>query len=67
MGLKETIKNDAYANSCACPTCNKVMFRGSKESTFYCRNCGEHLHARAFTKEEIDDAIFQKRQDEYED
>lgn len=65
--MKETIENDAYTNSCVCPTCNKSMFRESEESTFFCRNCGEYLHARAFTKEEIDDAIFQRRQDEYED
>lgn len=65
--IKETIKNDAYLHNCRCPKCNKNIHRGYEERTFYCENCGTHLHQRAFTKEEIDDALFQHEMDEYED
>ena len=65
--IKETIENDAYLYSCKCPECSKNIHRGYEERTFYCENCGTHLHQRAFTKEEIDDALFQYEIDEYED
>lgn len=63
----ETVENDAYLHSCKCPECNKRIFRGSEERTFYCENCGTKLHQRAFTQEEIDDALFQHEMDTYED
>ena len=63
----ESIENDVYTHSCRCPNCGNKMYRGSEEATKFCEKCGQQLHLRAFTKEEIDDAIFQHRQDEYED
>ena len=65
--IKETIGNDAYLHSCRCPECNEKIHRGYEERTFYCENCGTHLHQRAFTEEEIDDALFQHEMDDYED
>lgn len=65
--MKETINNDAYSNRCNCPVCNKRLFRGSEDRIFYCENCGTQLHQRAFTREEIKEAIFQHEMDEYED
>ena len=65
--IRETICNDSYLNSCICPKCNRVIHRGYEERTFYCEFCGTHLHQRAFTQEEIDDALFQHELDEYED
>lgn len=65
--IKETINNDAYSNRCHCPVCGNCIQRGSEERTFFCDQCGTHLHQRAFTEEEIKDAIFEKEMDEYED
>ena len=65
--LVETIDNDAYLHRCTCPVCKKKLFRGSEERTFYCEQCGTHLHQRAFTETEIEDALFEHEMDEYED
>lgn len=65
--MEETINNDAYFGSCNCPKCGKAIHRGSEERTFYCEQCGTHLHQRAFTKEELDKASFDREMDEYED
>ena len=32
--IKETIKNNAYLNSCDCPVCGKHISRGYEERTF---------------------------------
>ena len=64
--MKETINNNAYLLSCECPTCGHKLSRDYDEETFYCRYCGEHLHARAFTKKEIDEALFELEMDDYE-
>ena len=47
--------------------CKKKLHRGYEERTFYCEYCGTLLHNRAFTQEELDDALFQHEMDEYED
>lgn len=66
--MKETIENDAYSYRCKCPVCGKIhQLEGYDERIFFCSKCGERLHQRAFTQEEIDDAIFQREMDEYED
>lgn len=65
--MMETIHNDAYLHSCNCPKCNYHMHRGSEERIFYCENCGTKLHQRAFTEEEVNDALFEHEMDEYED
>lgn len=65
--IMETIENDAYLHSCVCPKCKKKLHRGYEERTFYCEYCGTLLHSRAFTQEELDDALFQHEMDEYED
>ena len=65
--LLETIKNDAYFHSCECPNCHHILSRNSEEEIFFCRYCGAHLKAKAFTEEEIKDAIFRSEMDEYED
>ena len=64
--LLETIKNDAYLHSCECPKCHHTLFRDSEEEIFFCKYCGAHLKARAFTEKEIEDAIFEWDMDEYE-
>ena len=64
---KETLDNDAYLLSCKCPTCGHRLSRGYEEDTFYCRYCGEHLHARAFTDSEVKDAHFISAMDTYEE
>ena len=63
----EAINNDAYLHSCECPSCGKKIHRGYEEETKFCEKCGQKLHLRAFTQKEIDDAIFEREQDEYED
>lgn len=65
--IKETINNDAYSYRCHCPVCGNCIQRGNEERTFFCDQCGTHLHQRAFTEEEIEEAIFQHEMDEYED
>ena len=65
--IRETINNDAYLNSCNCPSCNKTISRGYEDKIFYCEQCGTHLHQRAFTEDEIQKARFEKQMDEYED
>lgn len=64
--MKEVINIDAYDFSCNCPTCGKRITCKENE-TFYCERCGEHLHHRAYTKEEIKQAIFEREMDTYED
>ena len=64
--LLETIKNNAYLHSCECPNCHHILSRDSEEEIFFCRYCGAHLWARAFTEKEIEDAIFEWDMDEYE-
>ena len=63
----DTVKNSAYFLSCECPKCRAKIRRGYEEETFFCRKCGQKLHAPAFTKEEIDNAIFEHVMDSYED
>lgn len=63
----ESIENDAYANQCRCPKCRKLIARGSGESTCFCPKCGQKLHLRPFTEEEIKRAIFEDEMDDYED
>lgn len=63
----ESIENSCYLNSCKCPVCGKSMTRGTGEETRYCQKCGQKLHLRAFTKEEIRQAVFDRRMDDYED
>jgi ribosomal protein L37AE/L43A len=65
--IKETINNDAYLNSCNCPVCGKKISRGYDERTFYCEQCGTRLHQRAFTEDEIQQALFEDEMDKYED
>ncbi len=63
----EAVNNDAYLGSCECPMCGKHITRGYDEESVFCSECGQKLHLRAFTKEEVDDALFEHEQDEYED
>lgn len=65
--MLETIKNDAYLWKCECPVCESHIHRGSEERIFYCENCGQKLHQRVFSEEEMNAAKFQKEMDEYED
>lgn len=65
--MKIAINNNAYYLTCQCPVCNSTLSRNYKEENFYCKNCGTKLHTRAFTKEEIKNAIFEKEMDDYED
>ena len=64
---RDTIENDAYLHRCKCPKCNNKLARGNEERLFYCEYCGTKLHQRAFTQEEINEALFQHEMDEYED
>ena len=54
-------------HSCECPNCHHTLFRDSEEEIFFCRYCGAHLWAKAFTEKEIENAIFEWEMDEYED
>lgn len=65
--IKETIQNDAYLLSCRCPACNALIRRGYDEETCYCSKCGQRVHMRAFTDEEIEDAHFEHKMDHYEE
>lgn len=65
--IVESVNNNAYLHSCECPKCGKTMTRGYEEETRFCSKCGQKLHLRAFTKEEVDDALFQNEMDDYED
>lgn len=65
--MLETINNNAYLHKCECPNCGNRITRGDDERTFYCDECGAHLHQRAFTKEEISKAVFEREMDDYED
>lgn len=63
----EALENSAYLHSCRCPYCGKSMTRGNEEEVRYCSKCGQKLHLRAFTKEEVEQALFDREMDEYED
>lgn len=63
----ESIENDAYSLRCKCPNCGSTVRRGFEEEMKYCEKCGQKLHLRAFTKEEVDSALFEHEMDEYED
>lgn len=65
--MLETVNNDAYLLKCKCPKCGNKISRDYDERIFYCEQCGTKLHQRAFTEEEIDEALFQHEMDEYED
>lgn len=65
--IKETINNNAYLQICNCPVCKKNISRGYEEKTFFCTQCGTQLHQRAFTEEEIKQALFDEEMDRYED
>lgn len=66
--MVEAINLDAYLSRCECPICGNKMFHGCQgEEVKYCSKCGQKLHIRAFTREEIDRAVFEKEQDDYED
>ena len=64
--MKTTINNSAYLLSCECPSCGHILSRGYKTEEFYCRYCGEKLHAEAFSSKEIEDALFKSETDSYE-
>lgn len=63
----DTVENDAYLHSCKCPICDEPITRGSEETHMFCPNCGQRLRLPAFTKDEVDEGIFQREMDEYED
>ena len=63
----ESVNNRAYTYTCECPKCGNIITRGDEESTIFCSKCGQKLHLRAFTEEEIKEAIFDREMDEYED
>lgn len=65
--MLETISNNAYSHRCFCPVCGNTIQRGYEERVFFCDKCGSQLHQRAFTDEEVKEALFQKEMDEYED
>lgn len=65
--MLETIENNAYSHSCICPCCGKRISRDFEERVFYCEVCGQQLHQRAFTDEEVKEALFQHEMDEFED
>jgi len=63
----EAIENDSYSLSCRCPKCNVYIQRGYEEQTKYCEKCGQKIHMRAFTNEEIETGRFEREMDHYED
>lgn len=65
--LYDTINNDAYNHSCNCPVCQNKLSRNLDENVFYCKFCGSKLHTPSFSEEEINQAIFEREQDEFED
>lgn len=65
--MLETVENNAYSHSCTCPCCGTRLSRDYEERVFYCEVCGQQLHQRAFTDEEVDEALFQHEMDEFED
>ena len=64
---KETINDDAYLLTCFCPVCYKKLPRSFEEEVFYCRECGQKLHARPFSDAEVEKALFESEMDCYED
>lgn len=65
--IMESINNSAYLFECKCPVCGKCLSRGNKEEIKFCSKCGQKLHFRAFTEEEIRQARFDRSMDDYED
>lgn len=47
--------------------CKKNISRDYEEKIFFCAQCGTQLHQRAFTEEEIKQALFDAEMDRYED
>lgn len=45
----------------------KNISRDYEKKTFFCAQCGTQLHQRAFTEEEIHQALFDEEMDRYED
>ena len=49
---------------------NKLMsadLQSNDNHTLYCEQCGTRLHQRAFTEDEIQQALFEDEMDKYED
>ena len=65
--MKIAINNNAYYLTCQCPVCKSTLSRDYQGEIFYCRYCGTKLLALAFSQEEINNAIFEKEMDNYED
>lgn len=65
--IMESINNSAYLFMCECPKCGKRMERGRKEEIKFCSKCGQKLHLRVFTEEELRQARFDRSMDDYED
>lgn len=63
----DTVQNDAYLLSCKCPACMHRITRSYDEGNAYCEKCGQKLHFPPFSKEEIDNAMFEHEMDTYED
>lgn len=65
--MLETLNNDAYLQSCECPNCRNRIGRNYDERTFYCEECGTQLHQKAFSEKEIEQALFDREIDDYEE
>lgn len=63
----ESVENSAYLLSCRCPACGAHMSRGYDEETKFCSKCGQKVHMKAFSKEEVKQALFDNEMDDYED
>lgn len=64
---KDAVRDNAYTLSAECPSCGQLLNRGYEEKFAYCHNCGQRIHFRAFTDEEIKDAHLQDTLDGYEE
>lgn len=64
---KDSLNDDAYLLSAECPSCGNHIQRGYEECVEFCRKCGQKIHFRAFTEDELERARQSKIMDEYED
>ena len=64
---KDAVRDNAYTLSAECPSCGQLLSRGYEEKFAYCVNCGQRIHFRPFTEDEIKEAHFQDEIDGYEE
>lgn len=62
----DAVNNNAYYLTCNCPHCANTLMRSEEEAIAYCTFCGAKIHMPPFTQEEIDEARFERRMDDYD-